>query len=163
MNRFALAALLLLTFSPLLADAPPPAPAAPKPGVAMNNHYLEQTLRSMTSEIEGEPGRWMFTWFDTEMMLVTDEPADRMRIIAPIAESASLDAEMLRFLMEVNFERALDAKYAIWENTLWATYVHPLSSLTVEEFKAGARQVTNLVNTYGTEFTSTGMSFGGGN
>ena len=85
-----------------------------------------------------------------------------MRVITPVGQADKLDFKQLRFLMEVNFERALDAKYAIWHDQVWATFVHPLSSLSPEELKAGVKQVVNLYRTYGTDFTSTGMAFSPG-
>ena len=140
---------------------PPPTreASAPDPGVAMNDHYLDRTLRDMTSDVEGGEGQWLFTWFDVELLLISDEGADRMRVITPVGQADKLDFKQLRFLMEVNFDRALDAKYAIWEDQVWATFVHPLSSLSPEELKAGVMQVVNLYRTYGTDFTSTGMAF----
>jgi hypothetical protein len=142
------------------ANSPPGRDTAgPAPGVAMNNHYLDGTLRAMTDEIEGGEGRWVLTWFDVELLVISDENADRMRVIALIDNAAELDKDQLQFLLEVNFERALDAKYTIWQDQVWATFVHPLSWLSPDELKAGARQVVSLFHTYGTEFTSTGMSF----
>lgn len=170
-NRWAIAAVLALTvFLPnSTADQPergergnsPPARDAtgPAPGVAMNNHYLEGTLRSMTAEIEGGDGQWLLTWFDVEMIVISDENADRMRVIALIDGAAELNSDQLRFLLEANFERALDAKYTIWRDQVWATFVHPLSWLSPDELKAGVRQVVSLYQTYGTEFTSTGLTF----
>ncbi len=170
-NRFAIAAMLIFTTSLTgpMADAPDPgkqptpAPtrdaSGPAPGVAMNNHYLDATLRAMTDEITGSEGRWLLTWFDVEMIVISDETADRMRVIALIDGAAELTSEQLRFLLEVNFERALDAKYTIWQDQVWATFVHPLSWLSPDELKAGARQVVSLYQTYGNEFTSTGLTF----
>ncbi|NIM62119.1 MAG: hypothetical protein GTO30_10800, partial [Acidobacteria bacterium] len=101
----------------------------------------------------------LLTWFDVEMLVISDEGADRMRAIALIDSAADLNSEQMRFLLEINFERALDAKYTIWQEQVWATYVHPLSWLTPEELKAGMLQVVSLYRTYGTEFTSTGTTF----
>ncbi len=181
-NRFAIAVVLSLAtiLTGPLADEPEPSAHAtpaptrdasgPAPGVAMNNHYLDGTLRSMTDEVTGGEGQWLLTWFDVEMIVISDETADRMRVIALIDGAADLSTDQLRFLLEVNFERALDAKYTIWQDQVWATFVHPLSWLSSDELKAGARQVVSLYQTYGNEFTSTGLTFspnieedGGGN
>jgi len=151
------------------ADVPaaPPAPDSPgpAPGVAMNNHYLDRTLRAITSEVEGGEGQWVFTWYDVEMIVVSDENADRMRVMTPVADKGAageLTQEQLRFLLEVNFESALDAKYTIWQDTVWATFVHPLSWLSADELKSGARQVVSLHQTYGVDYTSTGLRFNNG-
>jgi len=170
-NRWAIVAILALTA--LLpgsaadeAKSPESAPSQPErdssgpaPGVAMNNHYLDGTLRAMTDEIKGGEGRWLLTWFDVELLVISDENADRMRVMALVGDADELNSDQLRFLLEVNFERALDAKYTIWKNQVWATFVHPLSWLTPDELKAGARQVVSLNHTYGAEFTSTGLTF----
>ena len=42
----------------------------------------------------------------------------------------------------------------------WATFVHPLGSLTEEEFDSALRQVFLLYATYGTAYSSLGMQFG---
>ena len=78
--------------SAVAPSTPPPSPdvTAPAPGVAMNDHYLDQTLREMTSDIEGSDGRWLFTWFDVEMLMVSDEGADRMRVITPVGDADEL-------------------------------------------------------------------------
>ncbi len=170
-NRWAIAAVLgLAAFltgaatdepePPRLASSPPGRDTSgPAPGVAMNNYYLDGTLRTMTDEIEGGEGRWVLTWFDVEMLVISDENADRMRVIALIDDAAELDKDQLQFLLEVNFDRALDAKYTIWQDQVWAVFVHSLSWLSPDELKAGARQVVSLFHTYGTEFTSTGLTF----
>jgi hypothetical protein len=142
------------------AAAPSPdRPTGPASGVAMNNHYLDRTLRTMTDTIEGGDGRWLLTWFDIDLLVVSDEGADRMRVMAMVDDAEALNHDQLRFLLEVDFERALDAKYTIWQGQVWATFVHPLSWLTPDELKAGIRQVVSLNQTYGTEFTSTGLTF----
>ncbi len=172
-NRFALVTLVFLAVGPgSTAEEvqperpaePPPAPRAsgPAPGVAMNNHYLDQTLRAFAEDIEGGEGRWLLTWYDVDMLVVSDEAADRMRVMALVDDAEALDRDQLQFLLEVNFDRALDAKYAIWQKQVWATFVHPLSWLTADELKAGMRQVISLNRTYGTEFSSTGMTFAPG-
>ena len=76
----------------------------------MNNHYLDATLRTMTDEITGGEGQWLLTWFDVEMIVISDETADRMRVMALIDGAADLSSDQLRFLLEVNFERAFHAR-----------------------------------------------------
>ncbi len=151
---------VLLSCSIAVAEtSAPPAPNATPP-VSVNNFYLEGFLKELTTSYEGEEGRWSFELYGVSMLMVTDESADRMRIIAPIVESAQLNEKDLRFLLEVNFERALDAKYTIWRETVWATYVHPLSALTRDEFQGAVRQVSNLHRTWGTSYSSTELFYG---
>jgi len=61
--------------------------------------------------------------------------------------------------MEANFDRTLDARYALFQGKLWSVYLHPLNSLTEEEFAAALDQVANLVETYGTTYASGQLQF----
>ena len=93
--------------------------------------------------------------------LITDVASDRMRLMAGIVEEAQLTAKDLKILMEANYDRALDAKYALSDGVLWAVFVHPLKDLTTAVLKSGLYQVRNLVYSYGTSYTSTQFVFGG--
>ena len=64
--------------------------------------------------------------------------------------------------MQANFDSALDARYAIGQGILWSTFLHRMSSLTVEDFLSGIGQSINIVMTFGTTFSSGEMTFGGG-
>ena len=94
--------------------------------------------------------------------LVYDINADRMRLVSPIAEAGALDGEGLQRLMQANFDSALDARYAIARGVLWSTFIHPLSTLDLDEFASGLGQTVNLVSTYGTTYSSGALVFGGG-
>ena len=45
---------------------------------------------------------------------------------------------------------------------MWSTFIHPLNPLTDEQFLSGAGQVVNLAETFGTTYSSDGLSYGGG-
>ncbi len=93
--------------------------------------------------------------------LVTDESANRMRLMAGVIEQAKLKEEDLVVLMEANFDRALDAKYALSNNVLWSVFAHPLRELEKEQAIDALYQVKNLVKNYGGTYTSTDFVFGG--
>ena len=97
--------------------------------------------------------------------LIVDEQANRMRLMAPVVEEKELAEQDLKILMEANFDRALDAKYAVSNGVLWSVYAHPLKELYKEQVIDAFNQVRNLVYNYGTSYTSTIMVFGsdGGN
>ncbi|MFQ5670498.1 MAG: hypothetical protein ACE5HD_08280 [Acidobacteriota bacterium] len=124
------------------------------------NARLEIFLRGLEVPFDGGDGRWAFEYEGVQMLMISDEPHDRMRIIAPVVEAGDLPEKTLRVLMEANFDRALDAKYAIYRDTVWSTYVHPLGALTRGEFGSALRQVATLRKTYGGSFTSTDLVFG---
>ena len=97
---------------------------------------------------------------DLKIYLITDENANRMRLMAGVIESVKLSKEDLDILMEANYDRALDAKYAISDNILWAVYVHPLRELNDKQVIDALYQVFALVKNFGTTYASTDMIFG---
>ena len=97
------------------------------------------------------------------MFLIVDEAANRMRLMSPIVEEKDLKEEDLKLLMEVNFDRALDAKYAVANGVLWSVYAHPLKELYKDQVIDAFNQVRNLVYNYGSSYSSTVFVFGGDN
>lgn len=95
------------------------------------------------------------------MYLIVDESANRMRLMSPIVEESKLTEKDLKVLLASNFDRALDAKYAISNGILWSVYAHPLKELYKDQIIDSFNQVRNLVYNYGTTYTSTTMVFGG--
>lgn len=95
--------------------------------------------------------------------LIADESANRMRLVAGIVEESKVDANDLKKMMEANFDRALDAKYALSNGVLWSVYAHPLKELERDQLVDALYQVKNLVNNYGTTYNSTDFIFGSDN
>ncbi len=128
----------------------------------MDMDRMESVIAKIDPDYEREGSVLVFTYSKLEVTLVADATADRMRIVIPIAETAGMNVEVLQRLMQANFDSALDARYAIGQGILWSTFLHRMSSLTVEDFLSGIGQSINIVNTFGTTFTSGELTFGGG-
>ncbi len=160
-KSMALLVALVVCFTVIVAEKVPPVVTSggPTVDVATNTHYLEQYLMELTDHYEGEDGRWIFELYDVEMLLLSDEPTDRMRLIAAVADAAEIDDEEVRTILAANFDRALDAKYALWNGTLWAVYLHPLSHLRKDEFREAVKQVASLHHNYGMSYSSSGMLY----
>jgi len=94
--------------------------------------------------------------------IISDESADRMRIVIGITEQDTLTPELMTRILQANFDSALDARYALAQGHLWATFIHPLSSLSDEDFISGFSQTITLFLTFGTTFTSGALVYGGG-
>lgn len=168
----ALAAVLALSAGagaqepPLLGgpQEPPRAEGAAAPG----NEIVEAAARIRESVRRIDPAATFsdagaeFTVNGVGLLLVYDINADRLRVIAPVADAAALTAEELTRLMQANFDSALDARYALAKGYLWAAFLHPLSTLDGADFGAGVAQTVNLVTTYGTSYNSGIHVFGGG-
>ncbi len=128
----------------------------------MDNERLDSLIRVVSGEPRGELGYWSFEVEKRELVVITDETADRMRIMTPVVEESALSAEDLRVLLTANFDRALDARYAVGRGYLWSVFLHPLTTLTDAQFLDGVGQVVRLAQNYGTSYTSSDLVFQGG-
>jgi len=129
---------------------------------AMNNERLEALIHRIDESTEGKPGFWRITVAGRALMVITDEKADRMRIISPIGKAENLDPKLMFRMLQANFDTALDSRYSIAKGVLWSLYLHPLSSLGDKQFLTGIGQVVNLAVSFGSTYSSGGLSFGGG-
>jgi hypothetical protein len=125
-----------------------------------NNDSLEKLLKIKVDSLSGQSGRWQAIYNDTPLIILTDEQNNRMRIISPIIETASLDKGLLLDTLTANFHSALDVKYAISNGILWSVFVHPLDILTDQELTSSINQVSAAAITFGTTFSSTPLLFG---
>ena len=97
------------------------------------------------------------------MVVMTDDQADRMRLKMPIREfdhNNPTDLRLALIALHCNYDRALDARYALKDGVLWSVFIHPLASLTEEDLKNGIDQVRALRKNTGTTFTGSGLLFG---
>ncbi len=127
----------------------------------MTNEKLGKIIYREAQIVEGIAGRWQFVLNDKPLMILTDENANRMRIMSPIIEESELDKGQYKVMLEANFDRALDAKFALYEGVVWSVFTHPLAELTVEQLKDAMRQVATLSDNFGTSYNSTDFLFGG--
>jgi len=128
----------------------------------MNNKRLENIIRKIDPDATGQAGHWNLIIANLRISIITDEKADRMRIITPIVETKDIDKAVLYRLLQANFDSALDARYSIAKDIIWSTFIHPLGTLNDKEFLEGLGQVVNLVRTYGSTFSSGALTFRGG-
>ncbi len=126
----------------------------------MTNEKMNKVLLREAEKVEGQAGNWRVLYKERPLIIITDENFNRMRIISPVEETSKIDEAQYKILLESNFDKALDAKYAIYEEVLWSTFTHPLGELTVEQFKDAMKQVVTLSKTFGTTYTSTDFVFG---
>jgi len=139
----------------------PPQPRAQQTD-PMDNARLQHLLERLDAEVQGQDGRWQVDYNDVSLYVVTDEQADRMRIMTPIIDADTASQTLLYRLLQANFDAALDARYAIAQDKVWSTFLHPLSSLTDRDFLSGLAQTLVARNTFGTTFSSGALTFGGG-
>lgn len=132
----------------------------PKTEEPMTNARLEQILKSAEPSTKGGGGQWQMVRDNVPVMILTDESHNRMRVVAPAADVKQVDQQILMKMMEANFSTALDARYAIFKGFVWAAFIHPLDSLRERDLISALRQVTTLVKTTGTSYSSSELQFG---
>lgn len=128
----------------------------------MNGDRLGELIQRVDAEAVQDGSSWYFHIEAYETAVIYDTSADRMRIIIPIADSEGLATAELQRMMQANFDSALDARYAIANGTLWSVFIHPLSSLTDEEFLVGLGQTVNVAESFGTSYSSGMFLYGAG-
>jgi len=126
----------------------------------MTQDEMEKIVVDAVDVIEHNPGRIIFSYKKVKMVLISDVKHDRMRIITPIIEYSALTLEQTDKIMEANFHKALDARYASSNDVLYSAYIHPMSPLTRNELTDALDQVAALALTFGSSYSSGTLSFG---
>jgi hypothetical protein len=125
----------------------------------MTTQAMGKLLDSYVTDLEGQPGFWRGVRNEVPVFVFSDDEHDRMRIMAPIGVVEELDSDLLHVLLQANYDRALDARYAMRGNELWSVVVHPLATLATDDLPAMFDQVTTLVKNTGSTFASTELVF----
>jgi len=126
----------------------------------MTNATLGRLLERLLQDREGSEGFWHGQREDVAVYVVSDEEHDRMRIMSPIGDLRVTDSGFLSILLQANFDRALDAKYALRKKELWSVFMHPLSTLVPDDLGIYIDQVVHLVKNTGTTYASSDLIFG---
>lgn len=140
----------------------PPVVVAPVTEPPMTYERLGRILAVLDPELEPSGPAFQLRIEEIPVFVITDEAADRMRAMVPIRSAADLSTEDLMRMMQANFDSALDARYAVANGTLWATFIHPLSPLKKDQLISGLGQTVNVARTYGSLYSGGGVQFGGG-
>lgn len=127
----------------------------------MSNAKLQKIIESVGDSIEGRSGRWQFYVKEVALICLTDSTNNRMRIISPVIEAARLTEELKDACLLANFHTALDVKYAVANDVLWSTFIHPLRELNDNQVKDAIAQVYSANVSFGTSFSSTSLIFPG--
>jgi hypothetical protein len=127
----------------------------------MNQKSMEHIAKGMAQSSKGEKGFVEFSYSNVTLYLISDVEHDRMRIIAPIADYNKLTRQNLDAALESNFHKALDARYATSKGVLYSAYMHRLSELSESQLISAVEQVANLALTFGGEYSSGTLVYGG--
>lgn len=159
---FLILALSLAAFAATAQQITPTEPAVDPAEPPMTLERMATIFLALDPEVVIEPRGATLTVANVPVTVIVDPVADRMRILVPISSAEGLDDGALLRLMQANFDTALDARYAIANDRLWSTFIHPLSPLETDQLISGLAQTVTLAQTYGDTYSSGAMMFGGG-
>lgn len=125
----------------------------------MTTAGIAKILDSYLSDLEGQVGFWRGMREDVPIYVFSDDSHDRVRLMAPVGELKDLDPKLLQVLLQANYDRALDAKYAMRGFEIWSVSVHPLATLAPDDFASFLDQVVALVKNTGTTYASSDLMF----
>jgi hypothetical protein len=125
----------------------------------MTTTAVSKLIESYLTELEGRHGFWRGLREEVPVYVFCDDENDRMRLMAPVGELRELDPAVLQVLLQANYDRALDAKYALRGREVWAVAVHPLATLAPDDFASFIDQVVRLVKNTGTTYASSDLVF----
>ena len=161
-HYFILSGFLALTFSCGGKDAGMESSNGEIASEQMNNTRMHDLLQRVDPDLQGKPGSWVITHEEVKAQIITDEKADRMRVIVPIVKVEDIEEGELLRLMQANFDSVLDARYSVANGVVWSAFIHPLSALSDEEFISGLAQAMTAAATFGSTYSSGALIFGGG-
>ncbi len=127
----------------------------------MSTTKLGEIITKVSDTVQHQNNVYKFVYKDTILLCMTDENANRMRIVSPIIEIFKLDENQLKNALVANFHTALDVKYAISEDILWSVFIHPLKELNEQQVEDAILQVYMASATFGTTYSSTNLIFPG--
>ncbi len=125
----------------------------------MTTSAIGKILDAYLGQTEGQPGFWRGLREDVPVYVFSDETHDRMRVMSPVGELRELEPQVLQVLLQANYDRALDARYALRGMEVWSVAVHPLATLAADDFASLIEQVVRLVKNTGTTYASTDLVF----
>lgn len=150
----------------VLPDAAPgpeaPEAEAPTAAEPMTLARMAEIVFAIDENAQSRGSNFRFTIDDVPVFIVSDPAADRMRAMSPIRPVDGLSPGEMARMMQANFDTALDARYAVAQETLWAVFIHPLSPLEKDQLVSGIAQTVNLVKTYGTLYSGGAINYRGG-
>ena len=126
----------------------------------MDLDQMHAIILSVATEVQRTRNVWEFLYHAVPLAIVTDERADRMRIVSPVARIVDLTPAHLDAVLHANFHSALDARYAASGDVLYSVFIHPLSTLHPDDLESAIRQTATLVRTFGSSYSSGELVFG---
>jgi len=127
----------------------------------MSADQLQSLIEQASDTMQHQGSTIRFSYKERLLICIYDENANRMRIISPIIERKDIGEEELLNAMVANFHSALDVKYALSDEVIWAVFIHPLKELSNHQVLDAIDQLYNASETFGNTYSSTDLVFPG--
>ena len=128
----------------------------------MTAEKLSELILTFDKEAKVNENNVQFMLAKRAVFLVFDKKADRMRIMSPIAPAGLANEDILTRMLQANHDAVLDVRYSLANDVVWSVFIHPMGSLTQDDFLSGVAQTVTAAETFGSSYTSGAMVFGGG-
>ncbi|MFB2919489.1 MULTISPECIES: hypothetical protein [Aerosakkonema] len=89
------------------------------------------------------PGSWQVETPNYRLLVLLSDDLSWLRILIPIA-SAQEAEPFLEQLLEANFDRTQEARYALMQGVLWGVFQHSCSSLVQSDFSTACARLLSL-------------------
>ncbi len=121
---------------------------------SMTQSRMESIFADEVEAIVGPRGAIQTRVDGITVYLISDSTMDRMRFVAPIRSATDLPGRVVGILIQANFGRTRDARYAVSDGVVYAVFLHPISSLSPDLIRSALSQVLSLVRTFGTSYSA---------
>ena len=124
-------------------------PASDAASAPMDQFRLERLFEDQVEKIDGGAGYLRTRVDGVDVYLISDPDLDRMQIIVKVPITEAIGVQHLVGMLNANFHHGLDARYALSNGEIYATFAHRLATLTEEDFVGGYRQALDLARRFG--------------
>jgi hypothetical protein len=121
--------------------------------------FLAHVLGKVAHALQPTGAGWTFYYGGARVALVADPTHDQMRLFTVVAEPQQFSDGQLEAMLEANFQRSHEAKYALDRGKVLAVFCHRLSDLSEEMLLSGLSQVMQLLLTFGTSYEGTQVHY----
>jgi len=96
-----------------------------------------------TTVMQMAPGSWQVDTPDFRLLILLSEDESWLRLLVAIATLQ--DAQpFFEQLLEANFDRTQEVRYALQQGVLWAVFQHSLAGLAVADFRTAIQRLIDL-------------------
>ena len=113
----------------------------------MKPETITSTLTELfgTAHVEQMPDSWQVEKDGWRLLIILSADQTWLRLLVPIV--AAQEAQpYLEQLLEANFDRTQEVRYALSQGVLWGVFQHNCASLAIEDFKNAIARLVSLTD-----------------